>query len=223
MTARKAPNCPYSAPQANFPCDATVQHCPLASSSPPSALSASCRAAPAQINLPKNVNDAMQNSYSNSFPGGKSQERGATLIKDSSGNIGFVNEGTGTSGTFSPNRTVPAGDNVIGTYHTHPYDDSEGGYKGVSFSGADIYYADYHKEPIYVDAGTNQFMIMPTNETPAMDQATVQREWDAAFKAASDSGKGFAEASRAASNEIAKKYKMAYYEGCNGTLNKVSC
>jgi hypothetical protein len=206
--------CPVGSPSSS---------CAADSSPPPTSPANSCPDAPKKISLPKDVNEAMQKSYKNSYPDGKSQERGATLVNDSSGAVKVVNEGTGTAGTFSPNRSVPAGDTVIGTYHTHPYDASEGGYKDVSFSDADIYYAQYYKEPIYVQSGDSQFMIMPTKATPAMDQATVKNEWNDEFKKAQNAGQKFPEASRTAANAIAKKYNMAYYEGRNGTLTKVSC
>jgi hypothetical protein len=164
----------------------------------------------------------MKESYKNSFPGGKSQERGATLVQDNKGNIKVVNESSGTSGTFSPNRTVGSGEKIIGTYHTHPYDASEGGHTGVSFSGADIAYANHHKEPIYVDAGTKQFMIMPTQATN-VSTATINSEWNTEFSNSLNSGKSITDASAEATNKIAKKYDMAYYEGKNGTLKRVSC
>jgi hypothetical protein len=165
----------------------------------------------------------MQNSFKNSFPGGKSQERGGTLVKDSSGNIKVVHESPGTTGTHSPNRAVGSGEKIIGTYHTHPYDASEGGHTGVSFSGADIAYANHHKEPIYVDAGSKQFMIMPTQETPAVTAATLNSEWNTEYGKQLKAGKSVPEASSIATNAVAKKYKMAYYEGKNGTLKRVSC
>jgi len=145
------------------------------------------------------------------------------MVKDSAGNIEIVNEGTGTSGTFSPNRVVGSDEKIIGTYHTHPYDQAEGGYQGVSFSGADINYANYYKEPIYVDAGTKQFMVIPTQETSSPKTDNLTSEWDKEFGDALNNGKSIQEASASASHTIAKKYKMAYYEGKNGELKKLGC
>jgi hypothetical protein len=198
------------------PVASAIQSCPTS-------LPSNCTEAPSEIRLPKDVNDSMQKAYKNSFPGGKSQENGGTLVKDDKGNIKVVNEGVGTTGTFSPNRTTGSGQTVIGTYHTHPYDASEGGHTGVSFSGADIAYANHYKEPIYVDAGTKQFMIMPTQETPAADSATLNTEWNKEYADLLKTGKSVPDASAEATNKIAKKYKMAYYEGKDGTLKRVSC
>ncbi len=211
---------PSGAPGAGQPVAQPVQPC---SGALPSALSKTCADAPATVTLPKNVNDAAKAAYTNSFPGGKSLEHGGTLVKDAGGNISVVGEGPGTSGTFQPSRAVAAGQQIIGTFHTHPYDASEGGYTGVSFSGADINYASYYKEPIYVDAGTKQFMIMPTSATPALANGVLTSEWDQKYSALLSAGNGPADASSQATNAIAQKYGMAYYEGKDGTLKKVSC
>jgi hypothetical protein len=176
---------------------------------------------PDENHLPKQMNDSMQNSYKNSFPEGKSQEHGGTLVKDKQGRIKVVNESAGTSGTFTPNRSVDADDIIFGTYHTHPYDKSEGGYKGVSFSGGDIAYANHYKEQIYVDAGSKQFMVMPTNKTPNVDAATLNNEWNSEFQKMLADGNDLPEASAIATKKVTKKYGMAYYEGKNGTLKLI--
>jgi hypothetical protein len=176
--------------------------------------------APTRIALPPEINSAMQTSYQNSFPGGKSQERGGTLVQDKNGNLKVVNEATGTSGTFQPNRSVGADETIVATYHTHPYDQSEGGYKGVSFSGADIAYANRHHEPIYVDAGTKQFMIMPSKATTASATA-IKDDWTADFNQELSAGKSMQDASAGASKKVAKKYDMAYYEGTNGSFTRI--
>ena len=183
-----------------------------------------CASAPKTITIPKSVNDSMAQLWKNSFPGGKSQEQGGTIVQDDKGNVSVVNTGSGTGGTFSPNRTVGANQKVIGITHTHPYDASEGGYTGVSFSGADMSIAANQREPDYVQSGDKQFMIMPTDETPSnTDYQKMDDDQNARIAELQNSGKSLDEASRIAALETAKKYKMAYYEGSNGTLRKVSC
>jgi len=49
-----------------------------------------------------------------------------------------VNGGSGTTGTFTPNFNVESGYTIYGMFHTHSYSVAEGGYTGVSLSGADI-------------------------------------------------------------------------------------
>lgn len=202
-----------------------VQSCSGTTGTCPSGIPKTCLDAPKTIQLPDQVNKDFQKLYGDSFPSGKSQEHGGTLVKDDKGNISVVNQGTtGQSGAFAPNRTVPSGQTIIGTVHTHPYDATEGGHKGVSFSDADMYYASYHKEATYVDGGDRQFMIMPTEESGSPSAQDYKDAWKAAFqKYRKDQGKPFPEATRLATNEVAKKYKMAYYEGKNGVLERVSC
>ncbi|MBL8470653.1 MAG: hypothetical protein KF778_05985 [Rhodocyclaceae bacterium] len=177
--------------------------------------------APNEVRLPSSVDKDFKQQYSDSFPNGKSQEHGGTLVKDSQGGLKLVNKGAGESGAFMPDRKVDADETIVGTMHTHPYDKSEGGYKGVSFSGADVAYAYYYKEPIYVDAGNKQFMIMPTDATPKnLPWQDLDDEWNDSFKQQRQSGKSMQDASSAATKAMARKYDMAYYEGKDGKLKR---
>lgn len=65
-------------------------------------------------------------------------------------------------------------------------------------------------------------MIMPTKET-AVDRGVLIREWNKEYGDLLAAGKDVPEASAEATNKIARKYKMAYYEGENGVLRRVSC
>ncbi|MDU0342397.1 PAAR domain-containing protein [Bosea rubneri] len=188
----------------------------------PESLPAKASDAPDKIALPPNVNKAMKDAYANSFPNGKSQENGATLVSDGFGTVKVVNSGKGESGSIQPNRSVGTHEKIIGTFHTHPYDSSEGGHGGVSFSSADIYYAATYNELILVDAGDKQFMMLPTKETPQINNADLTKIWNDSFKVAIENGRSFQDASSFASSEAAKKYKMAYYEGSDGNLSRIT-
>jgi type VI secretion system secreted protein VgrG len=203
----------------------TPANCTTASCSGlPNCIPRTCKDAPKTVTIPKSVNDELGKLWGDSFPGGKSQEQGGTIVEDDKGNLSVVNTGSGDSGSFMPNRNVPSGQKVIGICHTHPYDESEGGYTGVSFSGADIAIAANEREPDYVQSGDKQFMIMPTDETPNnVDYDQLNKDQNARIKELTDSGKSLDEASRIAAKETAQKYKMAYYEGSNGVLDRVSC
>ena len=217
MTGKAKPSDPSSGEGADEPVDSVVQGCPCQL---PSKLPKNPESAPDEIQLPKEVDESMQESFKNSFPGGKSQERGATLVKGLKGKIKVVHESAGDSGSFSPNRQVGFFQTIVGTYHTHPYDASEGGHKGVSFSGGDIAYSIHHDEPVVVDAGDKQFIIMPTKETPDVSSKTINDEWDAEFYNGLNAKKSMQEASADASKTMAKKYKMVYYDGDNGNFKK---
>jgi len=165
----------------------------------------------------------MQDAFANSFPGGNSKENGGTIVQDKDGNILVVNEGGAgsTSGTFSPDRNIAPDQTLVGTFHTHPYDESEGGHKGVAFSADDMANSVEQKEEKLVDAGDKQFMITPTDQTPPVDRDKMKKDWQDAFDKASGEGKSFPEASRAAAAEVARKNNMAYYEGEDGNLQRV--
>ena len=72
----------------------------------------------------------IRQSLGQSFPNGKSQEFGGTLVFDKDGNIKLVNTGGSASGTFSPDLNVGADEKVLGVFHTHPYDSGEGATQG---------------------------------------------------------------------------------------------
>ncbi|HEU4578777.1 MAG TPA: hypothetical protein VFS67_11020 [Polyangiaceae bacterium] len=186
----------------------------------PAALPATGSAAPKTMTYPPVVIQAMKTSYANSFPGGKSQERGGTIVRGADGQIRVVNEGTGTGGTFTPNRNVGPTDQLVGTYHTHPYDQSEGGHLGVTFSGADIANSATMKEPKLVDAGSKQFLLTPTQATTGTS-AAIKSDWNAEYAKQLKAGASIQDASGAATRAVAKKYNMAYYEGTNGTFTRV--
>ena len=88
---------------------------------------ASVAGAPDRVQLPANVNKAMQDAFANSFPG-RNKENGGTIVQDKDGNILVVNEGGAgsTSGTFSPDRNIAPDQTLVGTFHTHPYDGIRG-------------------------------------------------------------------------------------------------
>jgi hypothetical protein len=184
----------------------------------PTGIPAKATDAPKKIDLPGNVNTAMRGSFANSFPNGHSQERCATLVTDKDSKIKVLNEKSGTSSSSSPNRTVGADEKIIGTYHTHPYDKDEGGYRGVSFSSGDILYAIHYSEPTYVDAGSKQFMIMPTGETGQVERHKLDAEYSEAFSA--NSALQFPDRVGAVVKLLAKMYKLVYYEGSNGILSR---
>lgn len=190
----------------------------------PTTTPADCKSAPKTITIPPDVNKSMGELWGKSFPGGKSQEFGGMIVKDSTGKMSLINQKGGKSGTFSPDRTLPAGDTEVGLFHTHPYSKAEGGHTGVAFSGADMSIAANDSEPSYVQSGDTQFLALPTAETPKnTDYDALDDAQNARIKQLRKAGVPFAQASRTAAKETAQKLKMAYYEGKNGVLTRVSC
>ena len=97
----------------------------------------------------------------------------------------------GKNGSSTPNLTVPAGEEAIGTAHTHPYSVAEGSQLGVGFSGADISsLRNFSSKPggvVMVESGTKRFglVVSDTKKAAAFfsknSGADIQKKWDAAF------------------------------------------
>lgn len=163
------------------------------------------------------------------FPGGKSKEKGATITFDrKTGAVGTANVGGlgSTAGTFSPDLTVknPKATGVLGIFHTHPYDASEGGHTGVSLSGGDAAYLINSKQNLIVaQSGDKQFMYLKTGKTPAsVDFAALNQAQNDRIGALMAKGADFDAASRQAASETATKYGLAYYEGSNGSFQRIN-
>jgi type VI secretion system secreted protein VgrG len=207
-----------------------------------------CQDAPKAIKIPKDLQKQFDEQWKNSFPGGKSQEHGGTLVRSTkpaveaggdpatgttrscpkTGDLSMVNSGSGlnaSSGSFSPDRNVPAGTTAIGVFHTHPYDASEGGNTDVSLSGGDAAYMINKGDPaIIAQSGDGQFMYLRTQQTPAnVDYTKLDDDQNARISELVGDGRSFSEASQIAAKETAQKYHLAYYEGKGGVLRRVSC
>lgn len=213
----------------------------------PATIPKDCKDAPKAIQIPADLQKQFKQQWDNSFPGGKSQEHGGTLVRcttpPSGGTdpassatktcppqsaVSMVNAGSGknpSSGSFSPDLNVASGAQVIGVFHTHPYDKSEGGDTDVSLSGGDAAYMINQKDPaIIAQSGDGQFMFLRTEKTPAnVDFDTLNDQQNARTSELVKGGKSFSEASQIAAKETAQKYNLAYYEGKDGVLRRVSC
>ena len=179
---------------------------------------------PAVITIAPELCKQSKDLWNKSFPGGKSQEFCGTVTKDKDGTVRLVNKKGGSSGLSDPDRKVPAGQNPVGIFHTHPYDASEGGHTNVSLSGGDAgYMINNHDDFIQAQSGDGQFIYARTDKTPtSVDAQKVDDEQNARIKTLLGEGKSFDEASRIAARETAVKYGLAYYEGKNCVLNRVS-
>jgi rhs element vgr protein len=178
--------------------------------------------APNQVDL-SHLQGQFDSLWGQSFPNGKSQEFGGTLVSDKDGNIKLVNTGGGTSGTFSPDLNVGADEKVLGVFHTHPYDNSEGGHTGVSLSGGDAGYLINKKQDVIIaQSGTQQFMYMRTGQTPDsvnFQQLNAQQN-QRIGEIARTQNIGFSQASQIAAQETAASHGLAYYEGQDGIFTK---
>lgn len=189
--------------------------------------------APDSVKLPAAVDKSMQDGYKRSFPGGKSQEQGGIIVKDKDGKYVMRDAPAGDSGSMTPNYgDKKATDTLIGVGHTHPYDASEGGHKGVSFSGADLARLALVADRIaVVEAGGTQFLAARTAEFDKLLEGKNQAQkralfneinthWDTKF--AAGGAKGIVKAAEAATKSTCDKYHLIYYKGASGgDLSKV--
>jgi len=183
-----------------------------------------------KMQLPKELREAMEEAWKNSFPGGKSKEQGGVLYRNSDGTLGWVKATESTSGsTTIPYTKIPSGATALVGGHTHPYDASEGGHKGVMFSGPDV--ANLVTDPVSVKtihAGDSYFVIAKTKEFEALvekapDKAKLKTEIETERKKVFDATPGELPAkARAATKAMCLKYKLILYEGdLTGEVRKV--
>lgn len=191
--------------------------------------------APDKIKLPEVMTKGMGEAWDKSFPGGQSQEQGGILVQNADGSYEWKagtakSRAEGGSGTFSPNRgDVGKGQTLVGTGHTHPYDESEGGMTNVPFSGTDLANMIYNPEKLkMVQSGEGQFVSARTSEFDKkikdLDDKGKKKMYDDMkkdFDAIMDDPKDkrpFEERNRDAAIAVSKKYGLLFYQGKGGEL-----
>lgn len=185
------------------------------------------REAPRTFRLTREMNAMFQVLRRRSFPGGRSKEQGATIVADAAGRFSLQNIGGlgSTAGTFTPNVILkdPTKYKVVGVFHTHPYDRTEGSMNGVAFSGGDVG-ALILTDTILsvVQSGPRLFVFVKTALSPALI------DYDAAHESANNelsmrqaAGQTFQQASRIIAQGRALQYGLAYYQGRDGVATRV--
>jgi hypothetical protein len=181
-------------------------------------------AAPLTIKLPKEFSEGLAEAYDESFPGGHSQEQIGLLVQKNDGAYAWKRSATpGDSGSATPNYSdLGADERLIAVAHTHPYDKSEGGHKGVSFSADDLFrLVQVDERMAIVNAGTKEFVAVKTAEWDTMVSGLdaqgkqdlmdeMEALWDKTFKATN--GK-LAVRADAATKAVCEKYHLLYYSG----------
>jgi hypothetical protein len=191
---------------------------------------------PADAPLVISVDPAVQKKFEALFKehlaeGPKGNERGGTLVWAPSGKWALVNEGASKSGNFFlPNLKVPPDHSVVGSFHTHVQADkwarSSTGLSDVAPGGDDIaYMLDHKHDVVIVHAADKEFLLLRTDGTPAnVDTDKIRREHKTELNAgtmANGRVHGSDEVTQRLAKEYAEKYGLAYYEGKNGTFNRV--
>jgi type VI secretion system secreted protein VgrG len=181
--------------------------------------------APKMIVFAPPLQKEFESLWSASLSDGKVQEFGGVLVTDKNGNgeLSLMNTGTdGTENAYMPNTSVPDEKEVLGTFHTHPYQKPD--YTDISFSGTDAAMIVNTHQPLEVcQSGDGQFAFLRTDETPdTVDKNVIKKVVQDRTDELEDSdGKSFSDATKTAAREVAKQLNLGYYEGKNGILNLV--
>ena len=187
--------------------------------------------APKQVTLPMAAQRGLQESWEASKADHHAKERGGNLVRD-------VHNGHMTSFAWRPGKAVkddtflPDPDDVgkdqtvVATGHTHGY---ANGTENVSFSGDDIAgLVDESQHMDLMQSGRTRYMVARTAEFDARlkglddDQLTALRNqitttWNTAFE-----GEGtISQRAERASVGTCRLFKLAYYRGEGGTLNRI--
>ncbi|TWB37200.1 hypothetical protein [Nitrospirillum pindoramense] len=166
-------------------------------------------------------------------------EQGATIVARRDGTLEFQNIGglprteSEKSAEFHPDLQLkdPDSGTVIGTQHTHPYDD---GTTGVSFSGSDIkYLMDERINFSLVQSGEDQYLFLKTKQTGHskdyerggsgfvegyQDNRVSQMSYS---KDPSRMNIPMPDAAEIANMEAALMYNLVLYKGRNGILYRI--
>lgn len=184
--------------------------------------------APMTLRFPRGLAMTFQAQRRASYPGGKALERGGTIVADADGRLELQNPGglAATADNFLPYLMVanPAKYTLAGVFHTHPYDAADGWVNGVSFSGADLAYLIIERLTILLaQSGPRLFAALRTAQSPmTANYDTMDADQEAKVQALMTAGRNFQQASRTAAQQTASGLGLAYYQGAEGVMTRVS-
>ncbi len=180
-----------------------------------------------EIALPPEVIAAMQKGWDESFPGGRSKERGGIFVEDAG--LEFKESKKSTSDEISINyHDQDPHETLIATGHTHPYDETEGGGpENVSFSGVDLARLVTAYEPVQiVQSGKTLFLVARSPEFEAYvatldDKGKKQLSDDieSTYDQSRNASKlPFVEQVEEAVQLVCRTYGLVYYRGSADAL-----
>ncbi|MEW5717709.1 MAG: hypothetical protein AB1817_03700 [Chloroflexota bacterium] len=174
-----------------------------------------------QIDLSPKVSGEMERLWKQSVKDdGTVREHAGTLVKGKEGNVKLVNPVAGTPDSVTPNRDVRAGEQLIGTFHTHPYED---GTTGAAFSGEDIVYAINNGDSeTLVQSGEDTFALVRTAATPtSVDRDQIIAEFRNTLFEYQGAGLPFTQALFETNRDLCQRYGLGFYAGKHGALKEV--
>jgi hypothetical protein len=171
--------------------------------------------APATVSLSENLTDAFR-ELADANP---MIQSGGLLVIGTGGRLELVSPGQGNPLMLAPAGPAPLGQERAGVFHSHPL---QGG--GLSFSAGDMLAMLRGGMPLeIVQSGADQFLLLRTAQTPErVDRGQVTTAYDKRLAPLLTAGRTLAEASRIAARETAGDFRLAYYEGRDGTLHRIA-
>ncbi len=139
-------------------------------------------------------------------------EWGATIVLTKDKRLRLVGIVEGNAESVTLKLDVDEGEEFIGTFHTHPYED---GTTGMAFGGDDIASAINYGERIsVVQSGKDIFALVRTEGTPVrVDPRRLDHELNMAYRGYVKMGLADQEALLAADLDACKRYRLAFYWG----------
>jgi hypothetical protein len=139
-------------------------------------------------------------------------EYAATLVRNIEGKARLAYPVVGTAGNVEPNYDVAQDETFIGTFHTHPYENS---LTGIAFSGGDIASAINETEWIsLVQSGDDVFALIRTDKTvPSVDSNIVVNQVNDLYEDLLNIRLSHQSALRIANLQICATYGLAFYAG----------
>jgi len=139
-------------------------------------------------------------------------EWGATIVLTKDKRLRLVGITEGDAESVTPKLEVDEGEEFIGTFHTHPYED---GTTGMAFSGIDIASAINNDEKVsVVQSGRDIFALVRTEGTPIeVDPQRLDHGLNMAYRGYVRMGLADQEALLAANLDACKRYRLAFYWG----------
>lgn len=183
---------------------------------------------PTEIRLPKLLKDKMNEAWRKSFKGGKSQEQGGILVRNSDGSLEWIMGKTGTSDDFMVNYgDIKSGQTLMGVGHTHPYNDHD----HSSFSGTDLARFVGQKEQFQIVQSENQLFL--AERTQEFDNLVnnldsmvryqiyliIKIYWDSIYNFARKTN-SFSDSVEIATRSTCLQFHLLYYSGNSGKLRK---
>jgi len=182
---------------------------------------------PQTITLSREINNASQKAWQQSFPNKKPIEQGFVVMEDEATGKVSVFYGRAadrgvlsllsTSGTFVPDRQVPDGKEIRGVWHTHPSDTP------ASLSGGDGAYVVLNGDDfIGAQSGKMQYLFLRTPNTVAsVDFKQVNDYANQLIGEYMREGLSYTEATEKSSAKVAELLGLAFYKGTDGKLSRV--